>query len=255
MPDRPANTLLWALVTRNLKMRYQRSALGVVWAFLNPALTIVCLIVVFRFVLRIRIEDYWAFLLSGYFAWVFFVHTVAASTTLLRDHGHMLRSVSFPPDVLLWSTAIARCLEFLIELTLVAGVLAVLRHHTVPWSYGLLPLAVGIQLLLTLAIAFPVAALGVFFHDVQHALPVAMTILSYISPVFYTLTLVPEGLRVWFLLFNPFTRVLPLFHALLYEGRIPGPGDWLLAATLSASLCVVGMAAFRWRRPVFAEVV
>lgn len=247
--------LMWALVSRNLKVRYQRSILGVLWALLNPLFTVVCLVVVFQHVLRIPMEDYWAFLLSGYFAWVFVLHTVTASTSLLREHANMLRSVSFEPEVLVWSGAIARGIEFLIELALVATAIAIFRHHGVPASYALLPLAVLIHFTLTLALAFPVAALGVFFHDVQHALPVALTLLGYISPVFYTLMLVPETLRVWFLLLNPFTRVLPLFHALLYEGRIPGTGEWLLAATLSASLCVVGMAAFRWRRPVFAEIV
>jgi lipopolysaccharide transport system permease protein len=247
--------LLWALVSRNLKIRYQRSALGIAWALLNPLLTILCLVVVFRYVLRIQIENYWAFLLSGYFAWVFFLHTVSASVALLREHAPILRSVSFASEVLVLSTALTRCLEFLIELTLVMVVIAIFVHHSVPASFALVPLAVVVHFFMTLAVAFPVAALGVFFHDVQHALPVALTILGYVSPVFYTLSLVPEALRVWFLLLNPFTRVLPLFHALLHEGRIPSVSDWLLAATLAGSLCVVGLAAFRWRRPIFAEVV
>jgi lipopolysaccharide transport system permease protein len=247
--------LLRALIARNLKMRYQRSVLGVFWALLNPVLTILCLVVVFRYVLRIAIEDYWAFLLSGYFAWVFVMHSAVAATSLMREHHQMLRSVSVPPEVLVLSTVLTRFLEFVLEITLVAVVLAVLRHHTVPLSYAFLPLAVAILLAIALAIAFPIAALGVFFHDVQHAMPVAMTMLGYISPVFYTLALVPESLRVWFLLLNPFTRVLPLFHDLLYAARVPGVAEWLLAGSLSASLCVVGLAAFRWRRAVFAEIV
>lgn len=240
---------------RNVKMRYQRSTLGILWAMLNPLLTMVCLVIVFRAVLRIQIQDYWAFLLSGYFAWVFFLHTVTASGTLLRDHGNMLRSVPLAPEVLVWSIAISRSFELLIELLLVAIVLVIFYHHRVPPSFALLPLAVVIHFTLTLAVAFPVAAVGVFFHDVQHAMPVVLTLLGYISPVFYGLYQVPEALRAWFLVLNPFTRVLPLFQAILYEGRSPQPVAFILAATLSLSLCVVGLAAFRWRRPVFAEIV
>lgn len=247
--------LLWALVVRNIKVRYQRSGLGLAWALLNPILTIVCLVMVFTYVLRISIDDYWAFLLSGYFAWVYFAHTVSTSVTVLREHGQLLRSVRFPPVLLIWSNAISRGFEFLVELLLVAIVLATVRHHAIPASFAMIPVAVVIHVLMTVAFALPVAAVGVFFHDTQHAMPVLLTALGYISPVFYGLYMVPETLRAWFLVLNPLTRVFPLFHAIIYDGRNPPLFAWLLAATLAGALCVVGHAAFRWRRPVFAEVV
>ncbi len=255
MPVSHSRALLWALVSRNLKTRYQRSALGILWALLNPALTIICLVVVFSEVLRIQIKDYWAFLLSGYFAWVFLVHTVSASATLMRDHAYMLRSVAVEPEILVLSTAIARGIEFLIEISLVAIALAVFRHHRLPLAYLALPLAIAIHFGLILALAYPVAALGTFFHDVQHALPVLLTALGYISPVFYSMDLVPTSIRAWFLALNPLTRDLPLFHSILFDGRLPGVGEWLLAGTLSLALWVIGLSAFRWRRPVFAEIV
>ncbi|NUQ13262.1 MAG: ABC transporter permease [Gemmatimonadaceae bacterium] len=247
--------LLWALVVRNIKVRYQRSILGVIWALLNPVLIILCLIAVFTYVVRIPLQDYWAFLLSGYFAWVYFAHTVSTSVTILREHSQLIRSVRFPPVLLVWSNAISRGIEFAIEITLVAVVLAFVRHDGVPASYALIPLAALILMLLTVAFALPVAAVGVFFHDTQHGLPVLLTALGYISPVFYSLYMVPETLRAWFLVLNPLTRVFPLFHAILYEGRVPPWFAWVMAGTLAWALCVVGHAAFRWRRPVFAEVV
>lgn len=248
-------TLLWALVVRNLKVRYQRSALGVLWAFVNPVLTVVCLVVVFTYVLTIPIRSYWAFLISGYFAWVYFAHTVSSSVSLLREHGNMLRSVSFSPLLLIWSNAISRGIEFLIELVLVAITLAVLHHDGVPGSFVLLPAAVLILVLMTVAFALPVAAIGVFFHDVQHALPVVLTALGYLSPVFYSLYMVPEAMRIWFMMVNPLVRVFPVFHAILYDGRNPPLYAWFISSALAFTLCVLGHAAFRWRRPVFAEVV
>jgi lipopolysaccharide transport system permease protein len=247
--------LLWALVMRNVKVRYQRSVLGLLWALLNPVLTILCLVAVFTYVLRIPLQDYWAFLLSGYFAWVYFAHTVSTSVTILREHSQLIRSVRFPPVLLVWSNALSRGIEFAIEIALVAILLAVVRHHGVPTSYALIPLAVLIHMLITVAFALPVAAAGVFFHDAQHALPVLLTALGYISPVFYSFYMVPEPLRAWFLVLNPMTRVFPIFHAVIYEGRHPPILAWVFAATLAVALCVVGHAAFRWRRPVFAELV
>lgn len=248
-------SLLWALVLRNLKVRYQRSALGLLWALLNPVLTILCLIAVFTYVLRIPLEDFWAFLLSGYFAWVFFAHTVTTSVTVLREHSQLIRSVRFPAVLLVWSNAISRGIEFGIELALVATALAFFRHDGVPLSYAFIPLAMIIHVILTVGFALPVAAIGLFFYDTQHALPVLLTVLGYISPVFYSLYMVPEALRAWFLALNPLTRVFPLFHAILYEGRIPPLLAWVFAGTIAISIWVIGLAAFRWRRPVYAEVV
>lgn len=246
--------LLRALVARNLKMRYKRSMLGFVWALLNPLFTVVILVAVFRFVFRLSVPDYWAFLLSGYFAWVFVLHTVGACASVVRDHSYMMRTLAFPSDVLVLSTVLARFIEFLAELTLVVVLLAVFRHHALPLSLVVLPIVAVIHLCMTLALAFPVAALAVFFQDVQHALPVAFTLLGYLSPVYYPLSQIPEQWRPLFQL-NPFASVIPLFHAVLYEGAFPSPLRLLLTGIGVLVLLALGVGLFRWKRPYFAEVV
>lgn len=246
--------LLRALVLRNLKMRYKRSVLGFVWALLNPLLTVVILVAVFRYVFRLAVEDYWAFLLSGYFAWVFFLHTIGSCASVIRDHSYMTRTIAFPADVLVLSTVLARFIEFLAELVLVAVLLALFRHEGVPLAFVALPLVALLHLLVTLALAFPVAALAVFFHDVQHALPVAVTLLSYLSPVYYPFAYIPERWQPFFLL-NPFATILPLFHRVLYDGLLPTLPQLAGTAALAVVLVVLGVRLFRWKRGYFAEVV
>jgi lipopolysaccharide transport system permease protein len=246
--------LLRALVARNLKMRYKRSVLGFVWALLNPLFTVVILVAVFRFVFRLAVPDYWAFLLSGYFAWIFVLHTVGACASVVRDHSYMTRTLAFPSDVLVLSTVLARFIEFAAELTLVAILLAIFKHHGVPISYVTLPLIAAIHLCMTLALAFPIAALAVFFQDVQHALPVAFTLLGYLSPVYYPLSYIPEHWQGAFRV-NPFANVLPLFHRVLYEGQLPSAAATVLTALASVMLLIIGAWLFRWKRGYFAEVV
>lgn len=246
--------LLRALVARNLTMRYKRSVLGFVWALLNPLFTVVILVAVFRYVFRLSVQDYWAFLLSGYFAWIFVLHTVGACASVIREHSYMTRTLAFPSDVLVLSTVLARFVEFLAELALVAILIAIFKHHGVPLSYIALPLVAAIHLCITLALAFPVAALSVFFQDVQHALPVAFTLLGYLSPVYYPLSYIPARWQTLYRL-NPFANVLPLFQTVLYEGRIPGIAALALTGGVSLLLLVVGVRRFRWKRAYFAEVV
>lgn len=246
--------LLRALIARNLRMRYQRSALGFVWALLNPLFTVLILVTVFRLVLRIDVPGYWAFLISGYFPWVFVMHTLGQSATLIRDHSYMTRSIAFPSEILVISVVASRAFEFVVELVLVGGAIAIFYHHGVPASFLALPLIVVLHLLLTLGIALPLSALSVFFHDVQHALPVALTLLGFISPVYYPLSLVPEGLR-WLFRLNPFANVLTLYHAVLHEGRFPTAGELGLAAAAALLSVTIGALLFRWKRPFFAEIV
>jgi ABC-type polysaccharide/polyol phosphate export permease len=137
--------LMRQLVVRNLKVRYQRSVLGFLWALLNPLATIAILVAVFGYVVRIGVPDYWAFLVSGYFAWVFVLHTLNASASVITDHAYMVKSVAVPAELLVLSGAVARLVEFIAEMALVLVVLALWHHGAVPASFALLPLLAALR--------------------------------------------------------------------------------------------------------------
>ena len=242
------------LVSRNLKMRYQRSVLGFLWALLNPLVTILILVGVFRYVIRIGVADYWAFLVSGYFVWVFVQHAVATSAGVITDHSYMTRSLAFPAEILVLSSVLARLVEFMAELALVVMALAVFRHHGILPSMLLLPVVVAITFVLAIGMALPVAAAAVFFKDVQHAVPVALMMLGYLSPVFYPVSLVPERFRAVYLL-NPVAALLTLYHDILYEGRFPALALLSGSVAMSAIICIAGVMLFRRQRALFAEII
>src|SRR5688500_1788580 len=246
--------LLARLVVRNLKMRYQRSVLGFLWALLNPLATIAILVGVFHYVIHIGVADYWAFLISGYFAWVFLQHTLALSAGVITEHSYMMRSLSFPPEILVLSSVLARLVEYTAELALVVVAVAVFRHGGMPASVVILPIVVAIHVLLAVGLAMPIAAASVFFKDVQHGVPVALMMLGYLSPVFYPMSLVPEHFRTAYLM-NPVAAVLTLYHQTLYEGRFPSISLLAASAVLSVTVCALGVALFRRQRALFAEII
>jgi ABC-type polysaccharide/polyol phosphate export permease len=246
--------LLRSLVVRNLRVKYQRSALGFVWTLLNPLLTVAVLVTVFSLFLRIQIPQYWAFLVSGYFAWYFFQQMVSMSTWVLAEHTSLRRSVAFPPEVLVLAASLARLVELSIELGLALIVLALLHHHGVPASWVLLPLLLLLLWLVTLGLSFPVATLGAFYSDVQHVLPIVLLMLFYLSPVFYSAQQVPEGMRPLYFL-NPMACVLTLFQDVLYGGEWPGLQLLLGAGASAVLLAAVGYASFHRFKAVFAELV
>jgi len=246
--------MMWSLVVRDLKVKYQRSLFGFLWTLLNPLLTVGLLVVVFQHIVRIPVPDYWAFLISGYFVWNFLTQSLSSGAYIIASHGALRRSVAFPSEVLVISAVVSRLVEFLLEMSLALLAITVFHHHGAPASLLLLPVLVVIQLVMTVGLLMPIAAASVFYTDVQHALPIALLSLFYISPVFYPATMVPEAVRQLYFV-NPVAGLMTLFHTVLYEGRVPSFP--LLAGTAAAAcaLFVVGYVIFKRYSPTFAELV
>ncbi|MBN1826683.1 MAG: ABC transporter permease [Candidatus Eisenbacteria bacterium] len=237
---RRSRYLLRSLVIRDLKVKYQRSSLGFLWTLLNPLLVVVILTAVFRTVVRIRIEGYWAFLLSGYFVWNTVQHTLLSGSYTLQEHSSLARSVAFPREVLLFGAALSRLVEFAAEILLVLVVIVAAHHHGFPPGLLFLPLLILFQFLIAAGLMMPVAVLSTRFTDVQHALPILMTALFYLSPVFYPASMVPDPYRAFYFL-NPLAGILTLYQQTLYEGRIPSPA---LLGVVAASSIVVFLAGY-----------
>jgi ABC-type polysaccharide/polyol phosphate export permease len=246
--------LLRNLVLRNIRVKYQRSVVGLLWALLNPLLTAGALVVVFTRVVPLDLPRYWAFLLSGYFVWRFVLQNLTAGTFVLAQHGALRRTAPFPQEVVILGHAGSRLVEFGAEMLLVTAALVLFHHHAVPESFLLLPLLIVLQLLLVVGLVLPVAVASAFYTDVQHAMPAALLTLFYLSPVFYPLSQVPEDLRPLYLI-NPVASLLTLFHVVLYEGRLPSAGLLGGAAATASIIALLGYAFFRRTRSVLAEIL
>lgn len=246
--------LLRGLVVRNLTVKYQRSLLGFVWTLVNPLLTVTILVVVFSHVVRIELPQYWAFLLSGYFVWNFMLQTLSTGTWIFAEHSRLTRSVAFPTELLVFSAAGSRLIEFAAEISLILLAMIALRHHGVPPSFAMIPVLVLIQVALAVGLALPIAMLSVFYHDVYHALPIALASLFYLSPVFYPASMVPEALQSLYFL-NPIAGLLTLYHDVVYAGHWPSTQLLGTTALQAAVVYAVGYGIFQRYASVFAEVV
>lgn len=245
--------LLRSLVIRDLKVKYQRSLLGLIWTLLNPLMTVAILVTVFSYVIRIPIEHYWAFLISGFFVWNFISQVLYNTTTLLSSHAALSRSVYFPREILVLSAAISKLVEFLVEIGIVLVVLALFHYHSVPSSLILLPVLIVIQVTLAAGLMFPLAVLSVLFYDVQHALPILITSIFYLTPVFYPASLIPEGMRPFYYI-NPFVGLLSLYQTVLYEAAWPSLTLLVSVSAAAVGILVLGYRVFRRYKGVCVEI-
>jgi ABC-type polysaccharide/polyol phosphate export permease len=246
--------LLRTLTVRNLKVKYKRSVLGFVWTLLNPLLTVAVLVAVFTYIVKINVTGYWAFLVSGFFVWNFILLVLNAATVSLAEHAALARSIAIPPEVFVLASVASRFVEFLLELALIVPALILFYHHGVPGSFALLPVLVVLQIMLAIGLVLPIATLSAFYDDVQHALPVVLLMLFYISPVFYPARLVPESFRRIYDL-NPIAQLLTLFQTALYDGRLPSGGQLLTLGLISTGLCLFGFVVFNRYKSVFVEIL
>jgi ABC-type polysaccharide/polyol phosphate export permease len=242
------------MTTRNLTVKYKRSVLGFLWTLINPLITVSVLIAIFSYVVRVEIDAYWAFLVSGYFVWNYVGQTMSSATYVLREYGHLGRAVAFPKEAPILAAALSRLVEFAVEMTLVLAILALFRHGYVPASFLWIPLLVLLQVMIALGLAFPVAALSAFYHDVEHAMPIVLITLFYVSPVFYSVALVPEAVRSVYML-NPLAGLFTLFQTVAYGGQAP-PAELLIPiGAVAVLLPAIGYALFNRFEPLIAEVV
>jgi len=246
--------LIRLLIGRNIKIKYQHSYLGLVWTFLNPLLILSVLLAVFTNVVRIDIDHYWAFLLSGFFVYHFVSQTAAASASVLPEYANMVRGVAFPRIIPILAAVTSRFLEFLIEIFCALLLLVAFHHGGIPPGFALLPYLIILMFALVLGLSLPISALSVYYYDVRHLLPIILTALFYISPVIYTVDMVPEEYRLLYLL-NPLAGLLDLFHMTLYEGIMPSLTYLALFSLQVAVILMVGYVLFGRFKPEFAEVL
>lgn len=243
--------LLRELVSRQLKLLYKRSYLGLGWALVLPLLQLLIFSFVFRIVLRVQVANYPSFAFTGLLVWTWVMTSLVESSVAITANRPLLRQPGFPISILPVATVACRLIHMLLALPVLLAFLVV-QNVPITWNILYLPLLIALQFALILCFAYPVAALNVTLRDTQHILAVLMQLVMYVTPIFYSLENVPERFRFFFV-FNPLVYLVQGYRDILVHGR---PPDWAALAGLTglaAILLPLGLALFRRQKNRFAE--
>ncbi len=250
--------LLREMIRRDLGSRYAGSALGVVWALLQPLWQLLLFNFVFSTVLRVpltgeRTENFAIFLFCGLLPWLAVHESLMRSATAITDNANLVKKVTFPAELLILSVVLAALLHEAMALLVFLAVLAVLGSLTLS-GLPILLLAVSLQIVLTLGLGLLLAASHVLLRDVAQLLGMALTIWFYCTPIVYPLRLVPERVRS-VLGWNPLTVLVGLYRrALLGGDGVSWQGVVVLVAT-AAVLLSMGLWVFRGLESGFADEI
>ncbi len=239
--------LLRLLVRRELTVRYKRSTLGVWWTLLNPLLTTAVLWLVFgliagRFGGQDLTEPYVVYLLAGVIMMTFFSQTVLATGSAITGSKDILSKVYVPAEVFAFSTAFAGLVNFLISSVLLV-VAAVVSGQGIAWTVVLSPIPIIAMLALIVGLGLLIASAAVWFFDVLDLTRVLIQLLYYLTPVFWTLSFIPEWAHP--LVFsNPLYSYLETFRDLTYRGVISVWWQWLMMLGTATVALTLGVWVF-----------
>lgn len=245
--------LIQVLVVRDLKARYRGSALGFLWTFLNPILLMATYTLIFSVYMRIEMENYPAFLMTGLLPWLWFSSSLLLGATSVVDGGGLLKKVFFPPQVLPAVTVLTNFANFLLSLPLLVGFL-LLFGVRLGWTLvALVPLMV-IQLVLTYGITLIVSAVTVRYRDVAQLLASFLPVWFFLSPVLYPPNLVPSKFAA-LLTLNLMAPLLVGYQSVLLHNTLPVWTPLGIVAGAAVGAILLGMRVFNRFRWTFAEEV
>jgi ABC-2 type transport system permease protein len=216
--------LLTNLVRRELKVRYKNSVVGFVWTLLNPLLYLAVFSIVFGVFLRSGVPRYGLLLLSGLLAFNLFSAGLTGSAVSITGNGPLVQKVWFPREILPLAAIGANLITFFFQLTILLVGLAVFRQ--VPeWSMLWLAIpALIVTLMMATGLGLLVAALNVYYRDVQHFLELGLMTWFWLTPVVYLYNFVGEALiDQWgpgaerLVMLNPMTPVVTTFQRVIYN--------------------------------------
>lgn len=246
-------SLLWHMTIRHLRGQYKQSVLGYAWALVNPLSQMLILSFVFSTILRIPSQDvpYPLFLLVGLVPWMFFSSTVASATDSVVGAASLVTKVYFPREVLPTAAMLTKLVDLGFGLLILIG-LMVYFGHPPEWTALWLPVLFSIHILFTLGLAFPLAALNIFFHDVRFLVGVVLLMWFYMTPVIYPVELVPDRYQILFDL-NPNSLFINAYRRVLLQGIDPGLDRVFLGLVIAVFTFLVGYYLFKKMEPGFAD--
>jgi lipopolysaccharide transport system permease protein len=247
--------LLYFLTWRDLVVRYKQTVIGVLWAILQPFLTMITFSIFFGRYMKVPSEGipYPIFSYSGLLLWIFFSSALTNSGNSLIGNSNLITKVYFPRSIIPLSSTIASFVDYFIAL----GVLIAMMFY-----YGVFPKTQFIFLPIVLLSAFIstagfglwLSALNVKYRDIRYAIPFIIQILLFVTPVIYPVSILPEKFR-WILALNPMSGIIDAHRACILGYKAINWSLFLISSFAGALILITGITYFRKTEDFFADII
>ena len=246
--------MLFSMVKKDLRGRYKGSVLGFLWTFINPLLQLAVYTVVFSFILRAGIDKFYLFLFVALVPWIFFSASLNGGATSILAHKDMVKKIYFPREVLPIAYVSSCFVNMLFSFLIIFLVILISATPVNLVALCFLPLVMVVEFIMALGIALLSSAITVYFRDLEHILGILSMAWMYLTPIMYSITMVPKSLLPVFMA-NPMTPVILAYRDILYFARVPSMQTLLLAFLLGILVLVLGFFVFGKLKKHFVEEI
>ncbi|MER0169915.1 MAG: ABC transporter permease [Nitrosomonas sp.] len=257
--------LILQMTKREVISRYRGSFLGLLWTFINPILMLSIYTFVFSVVFKVRLDshnssvihdDEFAFallLFTGLILFNLFSECLARAPGLILANINYVKKIIFPLEILplisLCSALFHAGISFLVLFSFL-----LITSHPIEWTIIFLPVILLPLVLLTLGLSWILASIGVFVRDIGQFIGLVLTMLLFLSPIFYPASALPESIRDYLFL-NPLTLIIEQARAVILYGQLPDWSGLILYYLFAFLIAWIGLLWFNKTRKGFADVL
>ena len=245
---------IYILVKKDFKLKYDSTALGMLWSIVTPLLMSAVYWFVFGRMMKWGDGTYALYIVTGNFVWHYFSSVVQQNGGVLMANAALIKKTSFDRRLLIWATYVSETLHFLLTIPVMFGLMLVFHIVPSPLTFFVNIIAAGVALMyFSMGISYVYAAANLFFRDSQRIISVFMRMWLYASPVFIPVSRIPkEYMGIYEK--NPMTQILITWRDAFYQPAFH-PERFPQMLAIAFAVFLVGRLVFRSQEPKFAEMM
>lgn len=244
--------LLRQLIARDFKVKYKRSVLGVIWSLLYPLLMMIVMAIVFTNMFKFKVEgvNYLVYLMTGLIMWNYFSEATNLAMGSVRDNFALMNKIYIPKYIFPISKVLFVSINFI--LTLLPWLLIIslsqfgLGQYPVyiGWKYIFLIYIFICLIIFTIGIGLLLSCAAAFLKDVVYIYGIVLMIWNYLTPVFYSIEIIPQRLQGIFKL-NPMYQFLDGARQIVLFGHTPSMLKFASLGLIAIVTFIIGSLVFR----------
>ncbi len=242
--------LLKQLIIRDVKLKYRRSYLGYLWSILNPLMLMMVMVVVFSNLFRFDIPNFPLYLISGQVIFSFMVEATNMSVWSITGNATLLKKTYVPKYIFTLSKVGSSLVNLLFSL---GALLLVMVFTQADFSWNLLffPVVILQVFIFSLGLGLWLAAITVFFRDIQYLWGVFVSMWMYLTPLFYPVSIIPEEYQTLYKTANPMYWYIEQFRDIVLYAKFPESNSIFIGSLVSIGILVLGAWYFNKKQDEF----
>lgn len=241
--------LLYDLISRDIKVKYRRSILGILWSVLNPLLMMLVITSVFQNIFKVQIENFPIYYLTGSTLFGLFSESTSTAMTSITGSAALMKKVYIPKYIFPMEKVLFAFVNFAFSLIAVVIMIIILRFP-LQWTIILGIIPALYVLVFSLGIGLMLSAFSVFFRDIVHLYSVLLLAWQYLTPIMYPYEALPDTMKRVMLL-NPMYYYINYFREVVMYGNVPSLRINLICIAIALSALVLGIFVFKKKQDRF----